>query len=362
VPKIGILAVPPTKPVARLLTIAILRKTVRPTTSVKIDAMNPATISVNEVSPIDFGNTLQWLFPHIAVDRAQWILEQLTERVQNKRMSEIIAIEAKNSEGTLCAAVTVLQPARAASLLAIHSLGRSEAAEQAVFSHLRTILSDRGTQFLQAPSDTEQNGLRLTRLGFKHLAKLAVLVLESETMARINCDIESRLQFLPTLNDASMIDRIGKVAEASFSESDDCPALSEFRTPTEIIDGFRKSSQFDPLLWRLATLGGTPVGCLLLTPHGEVDSSREGGPATAFGAVEISYMGLVPAYRKRGLGTELLVESIRIAKQNQASRMVLAVDRENSPAIALYQRQGWIEAAEESVWGMHISPQFAAKN
>jgi len=35
--------------------------------------------------------------------------------------------------------------------------------------------------------------------------------------------------------------------------------------------------------------------------------------------------------------------------------MILAVDRENSPAIGLYQRQGWIEAAGETVWGLKIS-------
>jgi GNAT superfamily N-acetyltransferase len=317
--------------------------------------MSQATISVHEVSPADLGTTLQWLFPHLTVDRAQWMLGQLTERVQNKRLAEIIVLEARAGDVTVSAAVAILQPAKAASLLAFHALEPSKTAENAVLNHLRTHLSERSIQFLQATSDSPQNDRRLTRLGFKHLAELAVLVLEPEKLASFDCGKASSLQFLPTMDDPAMIDRIAEAAELSFVETCDCPALSEFRTPTEIVDGYRQSPQFDAHFWRLAMLGGKPAGCLILTRHQVDQTPPEGRDLMGVGAVEISYMGLVPRYRKRGLGKELLIEAVRIAKQHHASRMVLAVDRENSPAIALYQRQGWTEAAKESVWGMQIS-------
>jgi ribosomal protein S18 acetylase RimI-like enzyme len=318
--------------------------------------MSQAIISVHDVSPADLGTTLQWLFPHLTIDRAQWMLGQLTERVQSKRMAEIIVIEARADDELVSAAVAVLQPAKAASLLAIHALGTSKAAENAVLSHLRSQLAGRGVQFLQATSDSPPTDRRLIRLGFKHLAELAVLVLESEKLASLDCEADSTLQFLPATNDPAMIDRIAQTAELSFTETCDCPALNEFRTPTEIVDGYRLSPQFDSHFWRLATLGNKPAGCLILTAHRAEQPPPIEREKAAVGAIEISYMGLVPQYRKRGLGRALLIEAVKIAKQHHASRMVLAVDRENSPAIALYQRQGWTEAAKESVWGMQILP------
>ena len=318
--------------------------------------MSKPVNDIRDVSPAELGNSLQRLFPLLTVERAQWVLGQLTERVECKRIAEIIGVEATHSDAPACTAIAVVQPANAASLLAIGSHAGARHAEYEVMGRLLERLQNLGIRFLQATTDTEQDEQRLRRLGFEHLAKLAVMVLDAENFSLAEGKSRSTLLFQPVDGDPEMVARVCHTAELSFVETSDCPRLSRFRTPTEIVDGYRKTPTFDPGLWRLATIDGNPAGCLILTPHRVNSTFAEGRESSVIEAIEISYMGLVPKYRKRGLGHVLLNEAVAIARHQNASRMVLAVDRENSRAISLYRRNGWIEVTQESVWGMKIDP------
>jgi len=364
-----------------------------------VQNMSEAGFRVRDVPLSELGSCLQFLIAGLNVPRAQWVVAQLTDRVERKRMQEIFAVEAVEGNRISGAAIAVQQPSGAASLLAIgpadgrepalnerrskgcrsdHPMeetgqrdvpGFANDATTAVMSRLRCRLAELGTRFLQASSDSDDDVQRLQRLGFDHLAQLAFLVLEKEGFRGVQgANSRSDVQFVVVGDNAWLLEQVCSIAERTFAGTCDCPRLNQFRSSSEIVDGYRLAPTFDPTLWRLVVVDGQPAGCLLLTAHRATeasatesnaeeakDSLADGAGGNDFGAIEISYMGLVPEVRGRGLGRLVLDEAVRISAQRRAPRMVLAVDRENSPAISLYQRHGWVEAAQESVWGLQIS-------
>lgn len=327
--------------------------------------MNPPLPHVQDIALGELTSCLQWLLGKMRVERAQWVVAQLTDRVERQRMADIFAVESRRDGQIVAAALALAQPPGAATLLAI---GDSEADGEgdwagdraaplpAVLARLRSRLHTAGTHFLQAAAESEEHGHRLHRLGFVHLADLAFMVLDADRFvdrqepAPADCRLE-RVGSQP-----ARVAHACELAAGTFAGTQDCPRLNDFRSAAEIIAGYRLSASFDPTLWYLAITGSEPVGCLFLTRHRGVDTSLQGGCVAAAGAIEISYMGLLSKHRGRGLGKVILNEAVRLADQWQAPRMVLAVDRENSPAIALYQRSGWLEAAQESVWGSKVLP------
>jgi ribosomal protein S18 acetylase RimI-like enzyme len=371
--------------------------------------MSEADFRIRDVPLTEMGHCLQFLIADLSVPRAQWVVAQLTDRVERKRMQEIFAVEAVEGSRVCGAAIAVQQPSGAASLLAVRAMsntadllataanenhpvgptttspteavairdleGFANEVAVAVMSRLRCRLAAVGTRFLQASSDCEDDVQRLRRLGFDHLAQLAFLVLEADGFEAVHeSSAHPDVQFVVVGDDATRLQDVCSIAERTFTGTLDCPRLNQFRSSSEIVDGYRLASTFDPALWRMVTVNGQPAGCLLLTAHratlaGDIEPDAARAKDTAvpedatanstggndFGAMEISYMGLVPEVRGQGLGRLVLDEAVRISAQRRAPRMVLAVDRENSPAITLYQRHGWVEAAQESVWGLQIS-------
>ena len=72
----------------------------------------------------------------------------------------------------------------------------------------------------------------------------------------------------------------------------------------------------------------TPAGVLLLNRSTRTD------------ALELVYLGLAPGYRGRDLGDLMMRRALATASCVGARRLSLAVDRENLPALRLYQRHG----------------------
>jgi ribosomal protein S18 acetylase RimI-like enzyme len=325
--------------------------------------MPPSKDSVRDVSANELTGCLTWLLGKMRVERAQWVVALLTDRVERKRVSDIFAVESRQDGRIAAAAIAIAQPPHAANLVAIGDLGgwTSETAaedtlEFQVFARLRERLNGSGVKFLQAATESTSQGKPLERLGFVHLADLAFLVLESEHFLPSIRDNDRALKFHVVGQNEGRLAMACEIAALTFTGTLDCPRLSHFRSAEEIVAGYRSATSFDPELWHLVMRDDEVAGCLFLTQH----RGSNGTPAEAAthqaGAMEISYMGIVPKHRGVGLGERILVEASRIASQRQAHRMVLAVDRENSPAMALYQRRGWVEAACESVWGCRILP------
>lgn len=67
-------------------------------------------------------------------------------------------------------------------------------------------------------------------------------------------------------------------------------------------------------------------------------SSSAGVPE---GSVELTYIGVDPSARKRGLGHALLNAFLRKAREGKYRSAVLSVEEENREAVALYTRAGF---------------------
>jgi ribosomal protein S18 acetylase RimI-like enzyme len=59
------------------------------------------------------------------------------------------------------------------------------------------------------------------------------------------------------------------------------------------------------------------------------------------GGVELTYIGVAPDQRGRGLGNKLLNDFIEASRSNGYRSVVLSVEKENSPAITLYEKAGF---------------------
>jgi RimJ/RimL family protein N-acetyltransferase len=97
-----------------------------------------------------------------------------------------------------------------------------------------------------------------------------------------------------------------------------------------VLTGYQATGRFDPGHWRIVRSDGRDVGCLLLADHPAADQW------------ELVYMGLVPAARGHGLGAEMIRFSQYLTGQAGRGRLVLAVDADNAPALALYASAGFL--------------------
>ena len=120
-----------------------------------------------------------------------------------------------------------------------------------------------------------------------------------------------------------------RTVAATYEGSLDCPRLNGRRDIEDVLAGHKSAGEFDPKLWFLLRDGAAqPAGVLLLNRSTRTD------------ALELVYLGLVPAYRGRGLGDALMRHAQATAAQVGSRRLSLAVDSRNAPALGLYHRHG----------------------
>jgi ribosomal protein S18 acetylase RimI-like enzyme len=329
--------------------------------------MNRVDLQVQNVSANELTACLSWLLGKLRVERAQWVVAQLTARVERKRISDIFAVQSQQAGQINAAAIAIIQHPGAATLLAIGDTTDDDLSAgtlslhstlpiDAVFNQLAARLAAGGVQFIQAASESFEQAKQLQRLGFSHLADLRFFVLETDLSQVADLPGDRDCQFEQVGEQESRLTLACELAATTFSGTLDCPRLSDFRSAAEIVEGYRLTNGFDPRLWQILLVDRQPAGCLFLTQHRGTETASQGATSNPGPVIEISYMGLVPRQRGRGLGTLILTEAVRVARQHQAPRMVLAVDRENSPAIALYRRHGWTDAGQETAWGIKIKP------
>ncbi|MGH7213261.1 MAG: GNAT family N-acetyltransferase [Tepidisphaeraceae bacterium] len=115
---------------------------------------------------------------------------------------------------------------------------------------------------------------------------------------------------------------------STYENSLDCPALNGLRDIDDVIAGHKATGEHDPRLWVSLVQQGRPQGVLLLSKTPRTDS------------LELVYLGLAPESRGRGIGDLLMRRAITSAADRELSRLTLAVDSRNAPALKLYYRHG----------------------
>ncbi|MFW6059996.1 MAG: GNAT family N-acetyltransferase, partial [Phycisphaeraceae bacterium] len=116
---------------------------------------------------------------------------------------------------------------------------------------------------------------------------------------------------------------------ASYEQTQDCPGLLGRRRIEDILAGHMAAGLFRPDLWSALYAGDEPVGVMLLN---DVPASD---------ALELVYLGLAVPWRGRGLARRLVRHGLGQATRCDRSRMILAVDESNAPALHLYRDLGF---------------------
>jgi ribosomal protein S18 acetylase RimI-like enzyme len=120
----------------------------------------------------------------------------------------------------------------------------------------------------------------------------------------------------------------------------DCPELNGTRTSAELVPETAQAGEhylaYDP------TRPDNPVGVVSLAVGAEP------------GAVDLSYVGVVPSARGRGYGSALVAFAIAEAARHRAGAVIVSVDARNGPALRLYRRHGFVETERRGVWLLHF--------
>lgn len=121
-----------------------------------------------------------------------------------------------------------------------------------------------------------------------------------------------------------------RAIEASYVDTRDCPGLVGLRKIDDIIAGHQGTGRFDPGNW-LAYFdeADQPIAVILLA------QVAQGG------AHELVYLGVAPDYRGKGIGGRLMSYAVSEAARQGGSRLYLAVDDRNDPAVRLYTAMGF---------------------
>jgi ribosomal protein S18 acetylase RimI-like enzyme len=180
-------------------------------------------------------------------------------------------------------------------------------------------------QIMTEPADTDRQSF-CHNAGFSKLTDLVYLARSChnhEPPSTLSPDI----RWIPYEDQHHAL--LKSVIAQTYKDSLDCPELENLRSMEDIVIGHKAAGLFDPRWWHILFFQNTPAGVLLLTPL------RSGN------AMEITYMGLCPAFRKKGLGNTLVRQAIYYTSQSHVDNLILAVDCRNLPAYSLYTGNGF---------------------
>jgi GNAT superfamily N-acetyltransferase len=204
----------------------------------------------------------------------------------------------------------------------------------ACLAHLEHRLHERGVVMLQLGVRNVGERADWESIGYWEIANLRYLM-ASVPVAETG-PLLDRVSIGPLPEDATAL---SELLEATFIDSLDCPTLSNIRTTSDTLAGYEDAIGCDRDCWRGAWLDGTLAGLLIVTPD------RQSSIA------ELTYMGVRPSFRGRGIGKSLVAEAFRLARGCRATHLVLGVDQRNRPAATLYGACGFVEYDSEVVFG-----------
>lgn len=206
--------------------------------------------------------------------------------------------------------------------------GISQAAQIAAGRETLRAIAARGTLYAQGlleTADTPREDV-LRALNFRAITTLNYLE-RATTFPFVEENFATALTF--TQYQPALHDQFLDVTRDTYADSLDCPEINGLRPIEDVLATHRASGEFDPARWLLATIENQPAGCILLGAH----------PRRGF--AEITYMGVVPAFRGRGLGKVLLRKGLIVCRRAGLERLVLVVDERNTPAQRMYAASGF---------------------
>jgi mycothiol synthase len=239
---------------------------------------------------------------------------------------------AKDERGkTLGATLAVVSPGAQGQLLPPYA---ANDVEDLLVAEACRWLASRGIKVIQVtlPDNEAHRGASLYRCGFKRVTRLVQYGIPAAGEKR---PAESKYHLRPH-TDAEPQAFADALVSAS-TDSKDCPELDGARTPEEIVEGYRSAAGPAPW-WFYAEAGHRPAGVLLLAAGDD--------PAEC----EIVFLGVVPGFRRKGVGTFLTRAAVGLAGERGTDRLTVGVDERNAPAVGLYEGLGFVRLGRTDVY------------
>jgi ribosomal protein S18 acetylase RimI-like enzyme len=216
----------------------------------------------------------------------------------------------------------------------------SDAREDALLRGALDRLKSHEVLFVQAMLAPGEDDLApsLLRAGFVHLSSLLTLshplyVADDSSQGR---DLDPPLTWQRFVDaDAGLFQR---TLLETYAATLDFPELNGLRDVSEIMQAHEKHGRCDPNYWFLVWRENRPLGVVLLIEMPE------------WNEWELSYVGVVPAERGKGIGRAMVQETIRIARRLATSQLTVSVDSRNVPAWQLYVNLGFRALDEFKVY------------
>jgi mycothiol synthase len=318
-------------------------------------------VIVAEALPEEREAVLNLLLRTISSGERAGRITQLLEQMASGAIEPLTLLVARALDGGLLG-VAVAQPLPGAGGVVwspqVIGADDPEMVEDALLDAVLDGLRRRGTKLAQAFLASDARTLALERHGFRHITDVWHMRRELRTpppspprngegrnTAEAGGNAGQRKQYAPP-------SRLGKGAGGlgrhlnlipyakcnpstfqqtllhTYTDSLDAPELNGVRTPDETVAGLSAGAP-DLSRWWLAECDGRPVGVLLLA---------DGIDAHAW---ELSFVGVVPEVRGRGIGRAILERAIDFTASAGRNALSLIVDARNRPALALYNALGF---------------------
>ncbi|MBN2581232.1 MAG: GNAT family N-acetyltransferase [Pirellulales bacterium] len=292
--------------------------------------MWPSTKSVFSIVPVPSAErqeALELVFSHLAAEQRREQIEAMQPPPSGRRHEEIF-IGAYRDGRLVGAGIAQVQPGRILQVW-LPRLVADQSPETAL-GILEALLepyhgSDIVLAQVMLESTSPQEEELLRQGSFDHLADLLYMVCPESVYPEI-VPI-SPLQF--DSYDSADSARFARLVESTYCDTQDCPRLNDVRRIEDVLAGYRATGVFDPRRWYRIRQRDEEIGCLLLADH------------PAYGNMELVYMGVVPSARGRGRGLHIARFAQWQARQADRTRLVLAVDEANQPALQVYAAAGF---------------------
>ncbi len=160
-------------------------------------------------------------------------------------------------------------------------------------------------------------------------SKLATLTFMEQTRPPKKISTQHAISYKKLSSNQDQL--LGYLLEETYIDSLDCPKIHGVRKTQDIIDGHRGYDSKCTQVWFIAELESKPAGVILLNAIPKTSS------------MELAYIGISPWARGRGLGHTLMQHITEQAISQDFSRITLAVDAANIPALGLYKKWNFIE-------------------
>jgi len=282
--------------------------------------------------------------PGLAAGELDARVEMLIRHADRRGLSLEHCVFVERQGRIRSACLTVDAPGRMASVFIPNSPERLRPASimQSLLARAVEEARQRGVQVMQACilPDSGQEAAIYRRAGFRRLAQLVYM--ERDLAEPVPSQAGPRdVRFEGY--DRAGYEVFAEVVQGTYEGSLDCVDLNAVRDIADILASHRGTGPFRAELWRLARVGTTPIGVVLLSAQPDR------------WAWEVAYLGLLPAWRGRGYGRALLAHAMELCRTEAVPVLMLSVDADNTPALALYQRFGFRETFRRDVWMKNFS-------